>query len=137
MNEKQISVTSLKPTTFAFFIGMTGAVLGVIVAIAAWLRGTIAYTAATDSLLQGLLLGLGVGFLTLIFLPMIYFAIGWLVGFLEGIVINLALNWMGGLELGTRTHDEPEVAQQRVQQGTTRKAEPTFGETIGRRRDDL
>jgi hypothetical protein len=138
MNEKNVSLTSVKPTTFAFFVGTMGAVLGVIVAIAAWLQGTVAYTAATDSLLQGLLLGLGAGFLALIFLPMIYFAIGWLAGFVQGVVINLALNAMGGLEVGTRASDDSEaLPAQRSTQTATRKAEPTFGETIGRRRDDL
>jgi hypothetical protein len=138
MNEKQVSLTSVKPTTVAFFVGMMGAVVGVIVALAAWLSGTIAYTDATNSLLQGLLLGMGVGFLTLIFLPMIYFAVGWLVGLVQGVVINMALNWMGGLEVGTRSADDTQaVPAQRTTGTATRKAEPTFGETIGRRRDDL
>lgn len=137
MNERHVSLTSVKPTTFAFFVGMMGAVIGVIVALAAWLSGTIAYTDATNSLLQGLLLGLGVGFLTLIFLPMIYFAVGWLVGQVQGVVINMALNWMGGLEVGTRASDDSEVMPAQSTAPTARKPEPTFGETIGRRRDDL
>jgi hypothetical protein len=136
MNERTVSLTSIKPTSVALFVGAIGAILGLAIAFAAWISATIGYTNATNSLLQGLLLGMGAGLLTLIFVPAIYFAVGWLIGWIYGAVMDMALRSMGGLAIGTRSEDAA-VAPATRSSATARRAEPTFGETVDSSRDDL
>jgi len=106
------------------FVGWFGLVVGLAVVVAAWLRSTVAYTQATDSLISGLLLGMGVGFLTLIFLPIVYFAVGWVVGLVQGWVFNVVLRMTSGIEVGTEPAEEVYAAP------APRRSEPSFGETV-------
>jgi hypothetical protein len=129
MNQKEVRLNGLSPTSVAMFEGVFGAILGLVVAVMYLIGGTIAYSDATNSLLQGLLLGMGLGAFALLIYPMLYFAIGWLIGIVHGFFINLVLQSSGGLALGVQTDaDEDEAAEY-----TPSKAAPAFGERIERR----
>jgi hypothetical protein len=128
MNQKEVRLNGIRPTSVAMFEGTFGAVLGLAVAILYLLRGTVVYTQATDSLLQGLLLGLTVGAFSIIVLPVVYFIIGWVFGIVNGFVFNLILQASGGLRLDVgndATEEMPAAA-------TPRRSDPAFGERIDR-----
>jgi nitroreductase len=126
MNERNIRLTGVKPTSVGLFVGTLGALFGLVVAIAAWISSTIGYTNSTNSLLQGLLLGFGAGVLTLFIAPAIYFAVGWVIGWVDGFFIDWALSSMGGIAVGTRV-EEPLTAEAGQVAG---RPATTFGETI-------
>jgi hypothetical protein len=143
MNENNVTIRGIKPSTVALFFGTFGAILGLVVAILNMLYSTSAATNATDSLLQGLLFGLGVGALTLLLVPAVYFAVGWLIGYLQGIILNAVLRSSGGVELAVE-REESMVTEPMTRQSTTdrpasmdgtrpSKTQPTFGEKIDRR----
>lgn len=132
---REVRITSVKPTTLAMFEGLFAAVIGFAVAVAAWIGLTAHYTAVTESLLKGLLWGLAPGLLAVIVDTLIYFAAGWIVGMVHGWLFNAVSAMMRGIVVGTRTEEElPEVPMAAATR--PRRAEPTFGETVGNRRND-
>ena len=52
---------------------------------------------STESVLRGLALGLAGGFIAIVCVPLIYFAIGWVLGALYGVILNAVLETSGGL----------------------------------------
>jgi hypothetical protein len=133
MDKKEVRITSIKPSTLAMFEGVFGLIVGLVVSIAYWIRATIGFTQSTNSLLQGLMLGLGAGILAVIALAIIYFITGWIVGYIQGVVFNIVASWMGGIEFGTRQVDEYGSPAASTSGQSSRRAEPSFGETINRR----
>jgi hypothetical protein len=129
MNQKEVRLNGIRPTSVAMFEGTFGAVLGLAVAILYLLRGTVVYTQATDSLLQGLLLGLTVGAFSIIVLPVVYFIIGWVFGIVNGFVFNLILQASGGLRLDMGNN----VTEEMPAAAAPRRNEPAFGEQIDRK----
>lgn len=95
---KALKVVGVKPSTVAMFEGTFAAVLGLGVAILYSLRATVQLADATNSVLQGLAFGIGAGVVSIIVLPLIYFGIGWLIGYLHGWVFNVILNSSGGVQ---------------------------------------
>lgn len=129
MSERDVMVTGIKASTVAMFEGVFGAILGVVVSALYLLQGTVAYTNSTNSLIQGLLFGLTIGAMSVIVLPIIYFAIGWVIGYINGFVFNLVLRSSGGISIGVTPNEETsEMAGYAATQ-----AQPTFGEKIERR----
>ena len=96
---------SIKPTTWALFQGSFASVIGLGVAILYSLRGTIKVAANTDSVLTGMAFGLAAGIISIIVLPLVYFAFGWLVGLVQAWVYNTILGISGGVVFHT-TDDE-------------------------------
>lgn len=92
-------IVSLKPSSIAMLQGVFGAVAGLAVAILFSLNTTIDVAASTNSVLGGLALGLGAGALAIVVLPLVYFGIGWVIGFVQGIVLNFLIEASGGIEL--------------------------------------
>jgi hypothetical protein len=132
---REVRVTSIKATTLAMFEGVFAGLIGFAVSVAAWIGLTAHYTAATDSLLKGLLWGLAPGLLAVIVDTLIYFAVGWIIGIIHGFLFNAVSAMMQGIVVGTRTEDEvPEMPM--AAPAGPRRAEPTFGETVGNRRID-
>lgn len=132
---REVRITSVKATTLAMFEGAFAALIGFAVAVAAWIGLTAHYTAATNSLLKGMLFGLAPGLLAVIVDTVIYFAAGWIVGLVHGWLFNVVSGMMRGIVVGTRTEEEvPEVPVAAT--ARPRRAEPTFGETVGNRRID-
>ncbi len=119
--EEPIRVNRIKPTTVAMFVGTFGALLGLALAITAVFRGTAVATSASGSVLEGLLFGLGSGALTLLIAPIVYFAIGWVLGIIDGVILNAVLVASGGIELGVSSAD--------MESASSREA-TAFGETI-------
>ena len=135
--EREVRVTGVRATTLAMFEGLFAAVIGFLVSVAAWIGLTAHYTAATNSLLKGLLFGLAPGLLAVFVTTIIYFAVGWVVGIVHGWLFNVVSGWMTGIVVGTRLEDVPDEAEmQPAAPSRQRRAEPTFGETVGHRRID-
>jgi hypothetical protein len=72
-------------------------ILGLGVAILYSMRTTVDIAAATDSVLSGLAFGLATGVVSILVLPLIYFGIGWIFGYLHGFVFNVIAESSGGL----------------------------------------
>ena len=90
-------VTGVQASSIALFEGVLAAAIGFFVAIVYSLRVTINLTQETSSVLAGLSLGLVTGALGIIILPLVYFAIGWLIGYVHGLVFNAIAGTSGGI----------------------------------------
>jgi hypothetical protein len=82
-----------------------------------------------------LLFGMSIGVLSLLVLPIIYFAIGWVLGLIQGAIWNAVLRTSGGIELAMNQVETPETEamtdEAPANYGT--RNEPAFGERIDRR----
>lgn len=92
-------VVSLKPSSIGMLQGVFGAVVGLAVAILFSLNTSIDIAESTNSVLSGLALGIGTGALAIVVLPLVYFGIGWIIGFVQGVVLNFLIEASGGIEL--------------------------------------
>ena len=52
-------------------------------------------------MLRGLTLGLASGFIAIVGVPIIYFAVGWVLGWIQGFLINALVSMSGGIVLKT------------------------------------
>lgn len=95
VNKKR--VVGIKPTTFAMFQGTFAALIGFGIAILYSLKETFAVTQETSSVLTGMAFGLGVGVVSMFVLPLIYFAFGWLIGFIQGWLFTVVASVSGGI----------------------------------------
>lgn len=95
---KALKVTGVKPSTVALFEGTLGSIIGLGVAILFSLQKTVELTAETQSVLRGFAFGIGAGAVSIIVLPLIYFGIGWVFGYLHGWILNIVLQSSGGVE---------------------------------------
>ncbi len=147
MSETKIG--QVEPVTLALFEGALGAVVGLALALIVLFQASAFGTLVTDSILAGLLLGLGTSAVIIIALPVAYFAIGWVLGYAHGRVFNWIAQGLGGLvvsrDLGPVTPlDEADmpVADEVVVGAEEAAATPapmapqsrgavTFGERIG------
>jgi hypothetical protein len=135
MEHREVRVSRVNATSLAMFEGTFAAVIGFAVGLAAWFSLAFTYTAATDSLLRGMLFGLQPGFVALILATILYFVAGWVVGLVHGGLFNLVASWMGDFAVASR--EMRSQAEAPSPATAPRRAEPTFGETVGRRRNDL
>ncbi len=92
-------VTGVKSSSIAMFEGTFAGILGLGVAILWSLRTTVDYTAATNSLLEGMVFGLAAGIVSVMVLPFVYFAFGWIIGYVHGFVFNVVAESSGGIVL--------------------------------------
>jgi hypothetical protein len=90
-------VVGVKSSTLATFVGSFWAIVGLGVAILHSLRTTIDVAESTQSVISGLAFGLATGVVSIIVLPLIYFGIGWIIGYLQGFVFNVVAETSGGL----------------------------------------
>ena len=90
-------VVEVKETSLASFEGTFAAILGLGVAILHSLRTTVNVADSTNSVVSGMALGLATGVISILVLPFIYFAIGWIVGLVHAWVFNVVLGASGGL----------------------------------------
>lgn len=90
-------LTEIKATSLATFQGTFAAILGLGVAILRSLEATVDVAEATDSVLTGMAFGLAAGVVSIIVVPLIYFAIGWVLGLIQGWIYNVVLGASGGL----------------------------------------
>jgi hypothetical protein len=139
---EEIRVARVNPRSLAMFVGLFAAAFGFVVAVVAWLGLVINYSVTTDSLLRGMLLGVGPGLLAVITTVILYYVAGWIVGYLNAMLFNWVAQSSGSMEIATKDLSEPvsqaetdsEAAPARA--GSPRRAEPTFGETIAPEDED-
>lgn len=98
-SEKRL--TRIKATTLATFQGTFAAIVGLGVAILHSIDSVANVKEATDSVLSGLAFGLATGIVSIIVLPMVYFALGWVIGLIQGWFYNVVLSASGGLVITT------------------------------------
>lgn len=96
--DKTLKVKGVKASTVAMFEGTLASIIGFAVAILFSLQATVELAESTQSVLRGFAFGLGAGIVSIIVLPLIYFGIGWLVGYLHGWIFNVVLVSSGGLQ---------------------------------------
>jgi hypothetical protein len=97
-------VVGIKSSTLATFVGSFWGIMGLGVAILHSLRTTIDVAESTQSVIGGLAFGLATGVVSIIVLPLIYFGIGWVFGYLWGFIFNVVAETSGGLVV--RLEDE-------------------------------
>ena len=97
-------ITGIKSSSLALFYGVFGSIVGLGIAILFSLRTTVEFTEQTDSVLRGLAFGATAGIVSIIILPFVYFAFGWVVGYLHGFIFNVVAENADGITL--RIEDE-------------------------------
>jgi hypothetical protein len=95
-------VVSLGVTSIAMFQGTFAGVIGFGVAILHSLRATVDMAGSTESVLAGMAFGLATGIVSILVVPLVYFALGWVVGLIQGWVYNTILGASGGIVLGLK-----------------------------------
>lgn len=99
MAKSNLKVVGIKPSTVAMFEGTFLAIVGLGVAILHTLSNTFSFAQATDSVFAGLAFGMATGIVSIIVVPFVYFGIGWLIGYLNGWIINVVMQSSGGIVL--------------------------------------
>ncbi len=99
MAKSSMKIVGVKPSTVAMYQGVFASVIGLAVAILHTMSKTFALTAATDSVFAGLTFGLAIGIVSIVVVPLVYFGIGWVVGYLNGWIINAIMQNSGGIEI--------------------------------------
>ena len=92
-------ITGVKSSTLALFEGVFGAILGLGIAILYSLRTTVEFSQQTDSVFSGLAFGATAGIVSIIVLPLIYFAFGWVIGYIHGFIFNVVAENSDGIVL--------------------------------------
>ncbi len=98
---RQHTIIRLKASSWATFQGSFAAIIGLGVAILHSLDSVVAMAEATDSVLRGMAFGLATGIVSIIVVPLIYFALGWLFGIVQAWIFNTVLGVAGGLVVET------------------------------------
>lgn len=97
--QSSIKVKGVKASTFAMFQGTFAAVVGLAVAILHSLEATVKMADSTESVLAGLAFGIATGVVSIIVVPLIYFGIGWVIGYIQGWFFSVIAESAGGIEL--------------------------------------
>jgi hypothetical protein len=92
-------VISVKPTSVAIYQGIFASIIGLSAAVLSSLRNSIEIAENTENLLAGLTLGVATGTLAILVVPLIYFGIGWIIGLVQGLVLNFLIEASGGIEV--------------------------------------
>ena len=92
-------ITAVKASSIAMFEGTLAAAIGLFFAVLWSLNTTIKVADATNSTLHGLTFGLATGIVSIIVVPLIYFGMGWVVGFLHGWIFNAVAKSSGGIDV--------------------------------------
>ena len=92
-------VNGVKTSTWGMFQGVFFGVIGLGVAILHSLNATVDYAQETSSVLGGFAFGLATGIVSILVLPLIYFAFGWVIGMVQGFVFNVIAESSGGIVL--------------------------------------
>ncbi len=100
-NQKEVRILGVRASSIALFEGTLAGAIGLFVAVLYALRSTVNLTQATSSVLAGLTLGIGVGVVAIIVLPLVYFAVGWVIGYLHGWVFNAIVDETQGIAIYT------------------------------------
>lgn len=105
MESKKLRITQVSAVTIANVIATFWAIVGLGVAIAYSVAGGVDFGAETQSVLKGLAFGITTGFLSILFLPFIYFIFGWIVGIIQGFIISVVVSASRGIEITTEEEE--------------------------------
>lgn len=97
----KLTVVGVKASSIAMFEGTLSGIIGLGVAIVYSLGRTLELAASTNSVLTGMAFGLATGIVSILVLPLVYFGIGWIVGYLHGWIFNTVVASSGGIEIHT------------------------------------
>lgn len=92
-------IISIKPTSIAMLQGTFASIIGLWVAIVFSLNTTVDIANSTQSVLAGLTFGVASGAAAIIVVPLVYFGIGWIIGLIQGLIINFVVESSGGIEV--------------------------------------
>jgi hypothetical protein len=92
-------VVGVKATTVGMLQGTFFSLIGLVTAISYSISAGVEFADSTESLLRGLTFGLTHGLIAIIFVPIIYFIAGWILGALYGVILNAVLGGSGGVVL--------------------------------------
>lgn len=95
------NIVGIKPSTVALFQATFGAALGLGIAILRSLEASVQFGKETESVLAGLSFGVLSGVTLVIILPLVYFGLGWLLGYLNGWILNVIVRASGGVMVYT------------------------------------
>lgn len=101
MSQSTTTITGVKASTIALFEATLASAIGLAVAILFGLSATINLTQETNSILAGLTLGIGAGVAAIILVPLVYFGVGWVIGYIHGWVFNAILGASRGITVYT------------------------------------
>lgn len=101
-----LRVTGLKATTLGMLQGTFFALVGLVVAVSYSFTSIVKFTESTESILRGMTFGVAHGIIAILVIPLVYFFVGWIIGFLYGVIINALLESSGGLVLKTENEDK-------------------------------
>ena len=90
-------ITAVQAQSIAMYEGTFAAVLGLFVAVLHSLNTTVKIAESTNSTLTGLSFGLATGIVSLVVVPLVYFGLGYLVGYAHGIIFNAVAKTSGGI----------------------------------------
>lgn len=93
------TISGVKPSSIAMFEATFGAAIGLFVAIMYSLNTTVAIADSTNSVLKGLSFGLATGIIAVVVVPLIYFGIGWVVGYIHGWLFDVIAQSSGGIKV--------------------------------------
>ncbi|MFZ1360714.1 MAG: hypothetical protein WAS27_01625 [Candidatus Saccharimonadales bacterium] len=101
VDKNALKIVGVKASTIALFEGVLAGAIGLVIAVVYSLRATVSLTQETNSLLAGLTLGTAAGIISIIVVPLVYFAIGWIVGYLHAFVFNSVVRGTEGIVVYT------------------------------------
>lgn len=101
-SQKEVAVVGVKASSVALFEGTLAGAIGLVVALLYALRVSVHLTAETNSVLAGLTFGLGAGIVSVIVLPLVYFALGWFIGYVHAWVFNAIVSETSGIVFYTK-----------------------------------
>ncbi len=100
-SEETLRVVGVKPASIGMLQGTLAMIFGLIAAITFSISNVVHLASETDSVLRGLTFGLAGGFIAIVGVPIIYFAIGWVLGWVQGVFINALVSLSGGIVFKT------------------------------------
>lgn len=95
------NIVGIMPSTVALFQATFAAAIGLGIAVLRSLEASFKFGQETNSVLAGLSFGVASGLVLVIVLPLVYFALGWVLGYLNGWVLNVIIRASGGVVVYT------------------------------------
>ena len=122
----EIRLERINPATLAIFEGGIGALWGLALSMVVFIQVSVFGAALTDNMLQGLMFGFSATAASLVLIPLFYFGIGWVLGYMHALISNVITQSLAAI---TTT---PHARQMPNEQETFVGARPamTFGERI-------
>ena len=134
MGDLDTELAQTRPLRMALMEGCFGLIAGAVIAVLAWMSASMGFNLFTDTVLQGLMLGMSPGLVAIVALALVYCAVGIALGYSQCYLFNAVAKWVHRPDqAGVTDSDSPEMVVTRSR-AAMRRSEPTFGETIDHRR---